>query len=69
MPDALDMGRDLLLLLSRNNRLEPVDDVFDRIGREHGGWLASADSATNVRSSPEWRAMRRRRSNGCTPSR
>ena len=42
MPDALDMGRDLMLLLSRNNRLEPVDDVFDRIGREHGGWLASA---------------------------
>ncbi|HEX2481506.1 MAG TPA: extracellular solute-binding protein, partial [Methylomirabilota bacterium] len=47
MPDALDMGRDLMLLLSRNNRLEPVDDVFDRVGREHGGWLASADSATN----------------------
>src|SRR5262249_38477132 len=47
MPDALDMGRDLMLLLSRNNRLEPVDDVFDRIGKEHGGWLASADAATN----------------------
>ena len=47
MPDALDMGRDLMLLLSRNNRLEPVDDVFDRVGRAHGGWLASADSATN----------------------
>jgi multiple sugar transport system substrate-binding protein len=47
MPDALDMGRDLLLLLSRNNRLEPVDDVFTRIGQEHGGWLASADAATS----------------------
>src|SRR5262245_56680767 len=45
MPDALDMGRDLMLLLSRNNRVEPVDDVFDRIGKEHGGWLASADTA------------------------
>jgi multiple sugar transport system substrate-binding protein len=47
MPDALDMGRDLMLLLSRNSRLDPVDDVFERIGREHGGWLVSADSATN----------------------
>jgi multiple sugar transport system substrate-binding protein len=47
MPDALDMGRDLMLLLSRNNRLDPVDDVFARIGAAHGGWLPSADAATN----------------------
>ncbi len=47
MPDALDMGRDLMLLLSKNNRLEPLDDLYDKIGKEHGGWLQSADSSTN----------------------
>ena len=47
MPDALDMGRDLMLLLSQNSQLEPLDDVYDRIGQDHGGWLKSADSATD----------------------
>src|SRR5437867_2578629 len=28
MPDALDMGRDLMLLLSKTNKLEPLDDVY-----------------------------------------
>jgi multiple sugar transport system substrate-binding protein len=41
------MGRDLMLLLSRSNRLEPLDDAFEKIGMAHGGWLPSADSATN----------------------
>ena len=46
MPDALDMGLDLLLLLSNTGQLEPVDDVFDRIGEAHGGWFESvANSA------------------------
>lgn len=45
MPDALDMGRGLMLLLSESGVLEPVDDVYAKIGAAHGGWLASADAA------------------------
>ena len=68
MPDALDMGRDLLLLLSRNNRLEAVDDVFDadrsgarrlarlrRCGHEPQGLRRQAlrDSVRDVGQPPE----------------
>jgi multiple sugar transport system substrate-binding protein len=47
MPDALDMGRDLMLLLSQNGQLVPVDELFDEIGAAHGGWLDSAANATD----------------------
>jgi len=47
MPDALDMGRDLMLLLSRNGNLEAVDELYDQIGAAHGGWLPSAEAANN----------------------
>jgi multiple sugar transport system substrate-binding protein len=47
MPDALDMGRDLMLLLSQTGKLEALDDVYDTIGKAHGGWLKSADSAND----------------------
>ena len=47
MPDALDLGRDLMLLLSQSDQLEPLDDLYATIGEAHGGWLASADSNTN----------------------
>jgi multiple sugar transport system substrate-binding protein len=47
LPDALDMGTDLMLLLSQKGTLEPLDDVFDKIGTAHGGWIKSADSATD----------------------
>ena len=33
MPDALDMGRDLMLLLSQSSKLEALDDVYDRSAR------------------------------------
>jgi multiple sugar transport system substrate-binding protein len=46
-PDALDMGRDLMLLLSKGGNLTPVDELYDTIGKAHGGWLTSADSANN----------------------
>jgi multiple sugar transport system substrate-binding protein len=39
MPDALDLGRDFVLLLSKNNQLEAVDDLYKEIGAAHGGWL------------------------------
>src|ERR1044071_414551 len=39
MPDALDLGVDFALLLSRQKQLEPVDKVFEDIGKAHGGWF------------------------------
>jgi multiple sugar transport system substrate-binding protein len=47
MPDALDLGLDLLLLLSGTGQLEPVDDVFAAIGDAHGGWFPSIESASS----------------------
>ena len=47
MPDALDMGRDLMLLLSQSQTLEPVDALYDQIGTAHGGWMESASSAND----------------------
>lgn len=47
MPDALDMGRDLMLLLSQSEQLEQLDDLYAEIGDAHGGWLDSADINTS----------------------
>jgi len=47
MPDALDMGRDLMLLLSQGGKLEALDDVVEKIGAAHGGWLKSADASND----------------------
>jgi multiple sugar transport system substrate-binding protein len=47
LPDALDMGRDLMLLLSQSGKLEALDDIYDTIGKAHGGWLKSADAAND----------------------
>jgi multiple sugar transport system substrate-binding protein len=44
MPDALDLGRDFMLLLSQQDQLVPLNDLYEQIGEEHGGWLESADS-------------------------
>lgn len=46
MPDALDLGLDLMLQLTQSGQLQPVDDVFQRIGEAHGGWFPSVDTAT-----------------------
>jgi multiple sugar transport system substrate-binding protein len=51
MPDALDMGLDLLLLLSTQSQLPPVDDLYTKIGQAHGGWydsIASSSDTTNL---------------------
>lgn len=45
MPDAFDMGLDLLLLLSNQGKLVPLDDLYKRIGDANGGWLKSVDNA------------------------
>lgn len=47
MPDALDMGRGFMLLLSESDQLEPLDDLYDEIGESVGGWLPAAEEATN----------------------
>jgi multiple sugar transport system substrate-binding protein len=48
MPDALDLGLDLLLLISRQNVLLPIDDVFNKVGQAHGGWYDSIAAATDT---------------------
>jgi multiple sugar transport system substrate-binding protein len=52
MPDALDMGLDLLLLLSNQNQLVPLDDLYAKIGKAHGGWLKPVDTATDPKNIP-----------------
>lgn len=47
MPDALDMGRNQMLLLSQQGQLQPLDDLYDEIGASLGGWLPAADQATD----------------------
>ncbi|MEZ4672606.1 MAG: extracellular solute-binding protein [Anaerolineae bacterium] len=44
MPDALDLGRDFMLLLSQQDQLEVLNDLYKEIGEAHGGWLDSAAS-------------------------
>ncbi len=48
MPDALDMGLDLLLLLSNTDQLVPLDDLYAKIGEAHGGWYESIDAAASL---------------------
>ncbi|MBV9601930.1 MAG: extracellular solute-binding protein, partial [Chloroflexi bacterium] len=50
MPDALDMGLDLLLLLSPQNKLVPLDDLYNKIGQAHGGWLKPTESAMDPKT-------------------
>jgi multiple sugar transport system substrate-binding protein len=46
MPDALDMGLDLMLLLSNTKKLTPLDDLYTKIGSAQGGWLKGTEEAT-----------------------
>lgn len=48
MPDALDMGRGHMLLLSQNDLLATVNDLYDEIGEAHGGWLEAVDAVMNA---------------------
>ncbi len=43
MPDAFDLGLDLLLLQSA--KLVPLDDLYKKIGDANGGWLPLVDKA------------------------
>jgi multiple sugar transport system substrate-binding protein len=44
LPDALDLGRDFMLLLSQQDQLVALDELYEQIGEEHGGWLDTAAS-------------------------
>lgn len=55
MPDAFDLGLDLLLLLTRQNVLLPIDDVFNNVGKAHGGWIPSVAAATDTSKGGEGR--------------
>jgi ABC-type glycerol-3-phosphate transport system substrate-binding protein len=48
MPDALDVGLDLLLLLSRQGVFATVDDLYAKIGNAQGGWYEGVDRATDT---------------------
>lgn len=48
MPDALDMSLDLLTVLAKQGVFLNVDDVFDNIGKAHGGWFAPVAAATDT---------------------
>jgi multiple sugar transport system substrate-binding protein len=50
MPDALDMGLDLQLLLTTSEELLPVDDLYDKIGLAQGGWYESSAKAVDTKS-------------------
>ncbi len=45
MPDVLDMGLDLLLLLSSTDQLNDLGDLYDKIGSDQGGWHESVDAS------------------------
>jgi multiple sugar transport system substrate-binding protein len=44
MPDALDLGRDFMVLLAQRDLLVDVTELYNTIGEEHGGWLESVDT-------------------------
>ncbi len=48
MPDALDMGLDLQLLLTNTGQLLELDDLFTAIGEAHGGWYPSVEAAAKL---------------------
>ena len=48
MPDALDMGLDLNLLLSRQGQFVVLDDIYKSIGAAQGGWFDAIAKATDT---------------------
>lgn len=50
MPDALDVGLGLALLLGRQNQFSTLDDLYKKIGDAQGGWYSGVDSATDTTS-------------------
>jgi multiple sugar transport system substrate-binding protein len=46
MPDALDLGIDLLVSLTNTGQVIELADLYDKIGAAHGGWFESQESAS-----------------------
>lgn len=51
MPDALDMGLDLMQLLARQNQFVVLDDLYTKIGDANGGWYDGTALATDTTAS------------------
>lgn len=47
LPDALDMGRGFMLLLTQSDQLEPIDDLYAEIDAQVEGFLPLAKEAAN----------------------
>ena len=50
MPDAFDLGLDLLLLLTNQNQLLDLGSTYTKIGTAGGGWLKSVESALDPKN-------------------
>jgi multiple sugar transport system substrate-binding protein len=50
MPDALDVGLDLLLVLAKQKLFVPVDKLYADIAAAQGGWLKAVDLASDTTS-------------------
>ncbi len=48
MPDALDVGLDLLLVLAKQNIFVPVDALYAKLGAAGGGWTRAVDLASDT---------------------
>jgi len=48
MPDALDVGLDLMLLLARQGVFVKIDDLYKKVGDAQGGWFEGTDRATDT---------------------
>lgn len=48
MPDALDVGLDLMLLLARQGQFITLDDLYNKIGDAQGGWYDGPARATDT---------------------
>jgi multiple sugar transport system substrate-binding protein len=48
MPDALDLGLDLLLLMSRQGVFITIDELYQKVGAAQGGWYEGIDKASDT---------------------
>jgi ABC-type glycerol-3-phosphate transport system substrate-binding protein len=48
MPDALDVGLDLMKLLARQNQFSLLDELYKKIGDAQGGWYDGPATATDT---------------------
>jgi multiple sugar transport system substrate-binding protein len=48
MPDVLDVGLDLLAVLSKQGIWAPLDDLYGEIGTAQGGWYPGVDKSSTL---------------------